>query len=706
MKIDFTVSNTGRKVRKDSFEYNHDMDLVVTELTRLYLDEKISTTKISKALEEETGIEATSGKCYEILERLGILRSKSESVSLARSTLDYSKTFLTDEMKGILDGIVIGDGTINANHNTKVARISISGAQPEFIKHCRKLLSPYDASDLYFSPSDGKKDGTVTWITTSKFHPDLYEVYQRWYKNGVKDVPSDVSLSPISIMLWYLGDGCLSSCESDNSLTMYFSTNSFSKKAIKTHLSETMENMGFLTSRITYDNRLFIKTESIVPLLKYMGGESPVKCYSYKFNVDEWRMKTPMKKVAELLNLDYGRLANWVKSGFINHSRSPKGKRVLFSEKELNELKDRLSSGELSREKHKKARLIQAKACESVWDSQITRNKNENDEEYLSRMADIYIQNGFPYKRYSDSKLQKEWFSLRKSQYIIPNTDIVKYRRNGLSFADHFQQHIFSLNRKNKISPVDLFNNKDMLIECLKKNKALSGTLTYAKLHSAVCSDPRSPRLNNFPPLIARDLYNYYCEDEYKVLDFCSGFGGRLVGASISKRKISYTGIEPSERTYKGLTDTQMLVRKFNPIFSSKILNGCAEDELQILRDSSFDFCFTSPPYFNKEEYDTENTQSFIRFDNYESWRDNFLKVVINETYRVLKSNRYFVINIGKSGKHCIPQDIRDIAINTGFSLEHNKNISFPTYGFSKSNKECRNEPLLIFRKGENNGKN
>jgi hypothetical protein len=314
MDIDWTISKTGRRVRKDSFEYKNDMNLVVTELKKLYLDEQLSTNQIPKRLMEKTGIAITSGKCYSIIERLDILRSKSESISLATSTLDYSKAFLTKEMVAILDGIIIGDGTMNANHNTKVARISISGSQEEFIRYCFKLLKPYDACSPKYTPSDGRKGGTGTWTTNSKFHPDLYQVYKKWYDaNGVKDVPKDVSLDPMSIMLWYLGDGSLSSENKSNSLTMYFSTNSFSKEAIKTHLSEPLKNMGFLTSRITNDNRLFIKTLSIIPLLKYMGGESPVKCYSYKFNVDEWRLKKTMKETANLLHLDYGKLANWVR---------------------------------------------------------------------------------------------------------------------------------------------------------------------------------------------------------------------------------------------------------------------------------------------------------------------------------------------------------------------------------------------------------
>ena len=560
-------------------------------------------------------------------------------------------------------------------------------------------MSPYDAGELCYTPSNGEKDGLGIWTTTSKFHPDLYTVYKRWYNdNGIKDVPEDVSLKPMSIMLWYLGDGSLSS-RMTNSISLYFSTNSFSKKAIEENLSNRMEELGFLTNRITKDNRLFIKTESIVSLLAYMGGESPVKCYSYKFNVDEWRKKKTMKEVSELLKIDYGKLAALVKTGFINHSRSPGGKKVLFSNDEFKELSERISSGEIPREKHKKTKTRAIVNNDCTWDAQVLRGASESDKDYINRMAKIFISNGFPHKKYSMDKLRKEWFSLRKSQYIIPSSDIINYRRHGLPFADHFHPHIFSLNRKGKISPLELFNNREMLSKCLKRNGAEKGLLTYAGLHSAICSDTRSPRLNNFPPLIARDLFNYYCEDGYSVLDPCSGFGGRLIGASISKRDISYTGIDPSDKTYFGLVETQKFIKDIYPAFSSRVINGCAEEELKVFRNDSFDFCFTSPPYFDTEEYSDKETQSFIRYDVYDEWKKKFLVTVIENVFRVLRKNRYFCINVGKFGSHDISKDIEEISLSVGFKLDSRKNIAFPTYSFTKTEYEFRLEPLLVFKR-------
>ena len=437
-----TTSKTGRKLRKDSFESNNNMRKVRSYLQYLYEDCKLSTNGIPIEMEKKYDIKISAGKAFHILKDMGILRSKSESILMAKATLDYSKSYLTDEMFAVIDGIVIGDGTMDVNEKTKVARVSISGAQEEFIKYCKKILSPYRPSELIYTKSDGAKDSLGIWTVRTKFHPDLYKMYGRWYDiNKVKDIPHDVSFEPIAILLWYLGDGSLSSLNKNNSRTLYFSTNSFSKKLIDKNLVTKFEDMGIEVSRITSDNRLFLKTKSIVKLLRYMGGESPVKCYSYKFDIESWRLKKSMKEVANELNVDYQRLASWVKTGFIEHSRSPGGKKVLFSVEEFNKLLKRFKSGELSREKHKKTTLRPIQGSGNARNARNARNTEtqilklmgESDKEYIERMAKIYIQNGFPYKRYSKEKLEKEFFGVRKAQYIIPDTADINYRKNGIN---------------------------------------------------------------------------------------------------------------------------------------------------------------------------------------------------------------------------------------------------------------------------------
>jgi 16S rRNA G966 N2-methylase RsmD len=690
----FEVSETGRKIRKDSFEAAHDMNFVSSKLRELYSDKQLSTTEIPAEIEKTYGIKINKIKCYYLLRRMGLLRNRSESVSLARSTLDYSTKIITPTLSSIIDGIVIGDGHIETNHNTKVARLSISGVHKEFINYCRRLLLPYEPCEAVYNT--GEK-GLGTWSITTKHHPDLYQAYLRWYSNdGKKDVPNDIELDKMTLLLWYLGDGSLSAKSESNSRSLFFATNAFSIDAIE-QLVAKFKNIGIECQKITKDNRLGIKAKSIVKLLGLMGGESPVKCYSYKFDLEDWRFLKTLHEVAIEVNIDYQRLASWVKTGFVRHSRSPGGKKVLFNQEELMELKNRIASGELSIEKGRKTKL-RYKTDSDIFTTKFVLQPAETEDAFLNRVVDNYYKHGFPYKVWREDQLLKEWYGLRKSQYIIPDIDIIKWRNEGFSFADYFHPHIFEINYKHKMSPLELFNDREKFKYNLKKYIGMGGLLTYSGVLAALCRLSQSKRVNNFSPLTARDIYNYYCKDGYRVLDPCAGFSGRLIGASISRSKLEYFGIEPNTKTFSGLIKTKEFIKKTNEDFKCNIINDCSETYLESVMPDSFDFCFTSPPYFDREEYSKEKTQSFIKYPEYELWLSGFLKKTMFEIYRVLKKSSCAVINIGSVEKYDIPSDLINISKEIGFNVEAVKNIAFKQYRFV-SNMDERLEPLIILKK-------
>jgi len=690
------VSKTGRKKRKDSFEAQHDMKMVKKILQELYVDKQLSTTKIPIVLLEKYNIKISDLKCFYILQDMGILRDKSESVSIARSAFDYKQSLLTRNLIDIIDGLVIGDASIGLSNNNKTARLSISGKYKEFIVYCRGLVESFKPSEVKYY--NGEK-GEGTWSFYTKFHPDLGKMYFRWYNNGIKDVPPDINLSPITILLWYLGDGSISAINGDHSRSLKFSTNSFSREAIENILVKKMLELGIEASRVDKSNQLFIKTSSIVSLINYIGKNPPVKCYSYKFDIEEWRLKKSMKNASRELDVKYNRLANWVKSGSVRHSRSPGGKKVLFSNEEFNELKDRLNKGELSRDKGKRAAIKPIAINAPFSNHEFTRKSDEPEGEFFDRIADICHKRGFPYKIYNQEKKEKLWTRLRNSQYIIPEGEIIKWRTNELSLADSFHPYLFDMNCKNKISPLSLFNNKDELINCLQQYLKIGGILTWAGVSHAVCRSYQSKRVNNFSPAFAKDIYNYYCDDGYKVLDFCAGFSGRLLGASATRYKdIQYIGIDPNIDTFNGLIETKKFLHKIRPDFKCNIIDECAEDCLIDYRSELFDFIFTSPPYFDKEVYSRFNNQSSIRYPIYSAWLKCFLKTVLKEAYRVLKKGRKCVINIGKADRHDIPNDLIEIAEEIGFKNIEQKYIEFGNYRFVNGS-NTRLEPMIIMEK-------
>jgi DNA modification methylase len=73
------------------------------------------------------------------------------------------------------------------------------------------------------------------------------------------------------------------------------------------------------------------------------------------------------------------------------------------------------------------------------------------------------------------------------------------------------------------------------------------------------------------------------------------------------------------------------------------------------------DLVFTSPPYFNREAYSNDNTQSYKKFSNYDSWRDGFLRPTLETCVKWLKKDRYLLWNIAdiQIGGKYLPLEIR-----------------------------------------------
>jgi hypothetical protein len=188
----------------------------------------------------------------------------------------------------------------------------------------------------------------------------------------------------------------------------------------------------------------------------------------------------------------------------------------------------------------------------------------------------------------------------------------------------------------------------------------------------------------NFPPLIAKFLYEKYTEHikDQKVIniyDPSSGWGGRISGAMCVKddRRIHYIGTDPNTDNQlpeintsrygyvadfinKSLTKGN-LVKWMKGTHSYQVFCSGSECVHEIPEFQKFkgelDFIFTSPPYFNREGYSDDPTQSLKKFPQYNSWRDGFLVPTLTTCVEYLKPGRYLLWNIAdiKVGKNYYP---------------------------------------------------
>ena len=153
--------------------------------------------------------------------------------------------------------------------------------------------------------------------------------------------------------------------------------------------------------------------------------------------------------------------------------------------------------------------------------------------------------------------------------------------------------------------------------------------------------------VNEFPPYVARDIYLQYGKrvgnNTLNILDPCAGWGGRMIGAA-SIPNTYYVACEPSTETYNGLVKLGEWLKILQPSFNFHIYHTPYED---FETDMVFDVALTSPPYYDTEHYSEEETNSFNRYNSFESWVDGFFRPLIVNTVKRVKSGGVFILNIG-----------------------------------------------------------
>ena len=243
----------------------------------------------------------------------------------------------------------------------------------------------------------------------------------------------------------------------------------------------------------------------------------------------------------------------------------------------------------------------------------------------------------------------------------------------------------------------------------------------------------------NFPALTARYLYETYTEhisqDVLNVYDPSAGWGGRILGAMSSFKRIHYIGTDPNTDNFideLGITRYEYVADFFNnevleanPFWEEdKNTYHIFQDGSEIIGNNpefqtykgTLDLVFSSPPYFDREQYSEDEEQSYKLYPKYDSWRDGFLKPTLTTAFEYLKSNRYLLwnisdIKIGKDKYHPLEQDSIDIIESLGGEYKSKlKMLMTSMVGVDQSKVKnsvkvggtyLKYEPIFIFYKPE-----
>ena len=138
--------------------------------------------------------------------------------------MDNTVGSLTQSQRSIIIGMLLGDGYLRIVPGRKDAFLEInhSFSQKDYVDWKYEVLKSVCIS----GPTSRKGNGTrMAYRFTTRQHPELTELQASFYKNGVKQVPRNMTLNPIMLAVWFMDDG--SRCRASD---VYLNTQQFARE--------------------------------------------------------------------------------------------------------------------------------------------------------------------------------------------------------------------------------------------------------------------------------------------------------------------------------------------------------------------------------------------------------------------------------------------------------------------------------------------
>lgn len=258
----------------------------------------------------------------------------------------------------------------------------------------------------------------------------------------------------------------------------------------------------------------------------------------------------------------------------------------------------------------------------------------------------------------SNSLIKESGKVAAKFEYDFPLSNFyIKRSIVGNKASNYFhQENRMAIDSVHQLGPLHYWNipqkRKTLLrglfsMKMEKVDATMLHTLVNMKVYVA----------SQFKPSVAKTLYELF--DAKTVLDMSCGWGDRLAGFSAASKTETYYGIDPSTKSQAAY---QEQIEFYDTDKQYTFFTDGSENVR--LPESTVDFAFTSPPYFNVEKYSDEETQSWKTFSTFDSWMNHFLFPTIDNAYHALKEGGIIGMNISdilfknsEVGKICDPMN-------------------------------------------------
>jgi len=163
--------------------------------------------------------------------------------------MDNTAGSLTQKQKSIIIGTILGDGYLRIikGRNNAFLEINHSAKQAEYVDWKFKELKSIAAG----IPKERKGNGSrIAYRFYTKQHPELTELFGRFYQNGKKIFPDKLKLDPLILAVWFMDDG--SKCRASD---VYLNVQQFDSES-QARMITALSELG-LSARLNKDKEYY-----------------------------------------------------------------------------------------------------------------------------------------------------------------------------------------------------------------------------------------------------------------------------------------------------------------------------------------------------------------------------------------------------------------------------------------------------------------
>jgi 16S rRNA G966 N2-methylase RsmD len=279
------------------------------------------------------------------------------------------------------------------------------------------------------------------------------------------------------------------------------------------------------------------------------------------------------------------------------------------------------------------------------------------DEEIVNEFRELQ---NHSYKTINPPKMEIKRLNLKnpnllkyQGRYVVVLYSLDDYIRFG-SITDYFQEEIRV--KSQRADHTRSQHRPDTTLECwTQKARVIVNTsifefkeLTSHSLREAIFK--KFYGVGTFRLSVARSVMQMFKATH--VLDPCAGWGDRLVAALSCPNVVSYCGVDPNRLLFAGYKKMCNMFNRDREPVKVRMIDRPFEDA--DIPDDKFNLVFTSPPYFDWEQYHTDDksTQSIVRYPDLDVWLKSFLFPMLSKSWNALVSGGYMVIVINDIGDH------------------------------------------------------